>query len=90
MAGKVKTDGHWGNHCVQQRLLASRGKDPVTAKDIQTNDYIRQVMDNYKIDALEIQVLELKEGQLPSYAEAVMLNYYYQQSRCLPILNKAF
>jgi len=33
MAGKIKTNGSLGDHSIQKRLLASRGKDKVSKKD---------------------------------------------------------
>lgn len=42
MAGKIKNDGTFGDHTIQKRLIASRDKDKLTRKDIQTNDYLKK------------------------------------------------
>ena len=57
MAGKIKTDGSLGDHSIQNRLLASRGKDKVSKKDIQTNDYVSNFM-TQKESLLQFQLQE--------------------------------
>lgn len=89
MAGKVKTDGEFANHSVQKRLLASRGKD-LLGKDIQTNQYIKDILNQDNIEALNIHVFHLKESQLPGFIEAVLINAYFQENNCLPQYNSSF
>jgi hypothetical protein len=61
MAGRIKTDGSWGYHSIQNRLLASRGKDKISRKDIQTNDYINSFMTQNEIDLLDIFIMYSKK-----------------------------
>ncbi len=90
MAGKVNQEGQIGGHSVRNRMQATREKDPVTKKDITTNKYVRDFMSQHRINQMNIHVVHLIPGQLPGYAEAVMLNAYFQQNGILPRLNKAF
>ena len=46
MAGKMKANGEFVNHTVRARLLASRGKDPNTGRDIQTNAYLKSIIES--------------------------------------------
>jgi hypothetical protein len=89
MAGKVKTNGEFANHSVQKRLLASRGKY-LLGKDIQTNQYIKDILNQDNIEALNIHVFHLKENQLPGFIEAVFINAYFQEKNCLPRYNSSF
>ncbi len=61
MAGKIKTDGTLGDHSIQNRLLASRGKDKVTKKGIQTNDYIKGLMAECNIKTLDFYIIYSKQ-----------------------------
>jgi hypothetical protein len=90
MAGKVKTDGTLGDHSVQNRLLASRGKDKATKKDIQTNDYVRDYMVNNNVECLDFYVMYSKTGEPPAYIEALLLYKYYKKNNRLPKLNNSF
>jgi hypothetical protein len=90
MAGKIKTDGSLSNHSIQKRLLASRGKDKNTKKDIQTNDYIKKFMIDNDIKSMNFYVLYLEKEVPPSYVEALLLNSFYNKKKCLPKLNKSF
>jgi hypothetical protein len=54
MAGKICQIGEFTNHDIQKRMLATRGKDPVTNKDVQTNSYIKQIMASNNINNLNI------------------------------------
>jgi hypothetical protein len=90
MAGKVKTDGSLGDHSIQNRLLASRGKDKVSKKDIQTNDYISNLMTKNEIDSLDIFIMYSKKDEPPAYIEALLLYKYYKQNNKLPRLNNSF
>ncbi len=90
MAGKVNQVGQIGGHTVRNRMQASRKKDPLTQKDITTNKYVRDFMSQNRINQINIHVIHLIPGQLPGYAEAVMMNAYFQHNRILPRLNKAF
>ena len=89
MAGKVKTNGEFVNHSVQKRLLASRGKD-LLGKDIQTNQYIKDILNQDNIDEMNIHVFHLKSNQIPGYIEAVLINAYFQENNCLPRYNSNF
>lgn len=90
MAGKVKTDGSLGDHSIQKRLLASRGKDKVSKKDIQTNDYVREFMTQNEIDSMDIFIMYSKKDEPPAYIEALLLYKYYKQNNKLPRLNNSF
>jgi hypothetical protein len=90
MAGKVNQEGQIGGHSVRNRMQASRGKNPVTQKDITTNRYVRDFMSQNRINQINIHVVHLIPRQLPGYAEAVMINAYFQRNGILPRLNKAF
>lgn len=90
MAGKVKTDGTLSNHSVRKRLLASRGKDKATKKDIQTNDYVRDYMVNNDVESLDFYVMYSKTGEPPAYIEALLLYKYYKKNNRLPKLNNSF
>ena len=90
MAGKVNQEGQTVSHMVRNRMQASRKKDRVTQKDITTNKYLRDFMSQNRINQITIHVIHLNLGQLPGYAEAVLMNAYYQHNGILPRLNKAF
>lgn len=90
MAGKIKTDGTLGNHSIQERLIASRGRDKVLKKDIQTNDYVNDIMSKYKIDSLDIFIMYSKNDEPPAYIEALLLYKYYKKNHRLPRLNNSF
>lgn len=90
MAGKIKTDGTLGDHSIQNRLLASRGKDKATKKDIQTNDYISAFMANNSIDSLNFFIMYSKQDEPPAYIEALLLYKYYKKNKKLPRLNNSF
>lgn len=90
MAGKVNQEGQTVSHTVRNRMQASRKKDRVTQKDITTNKYLRDFMSQNRINQITIHVIHLNLGQLPGYAEAVLMNAYYQHNGILPRLNKAF
>ena len=90
MAGRIKTDGSWGCHSIQNRLLASRGKDKISRKDIQTNDYINSFMTQNEIDLLDIFIMYSKKNEPPAYIEALLLYKYYKKHNKLPRLNNSF
>jgi hypothetical protein len=90
MAGRIKTDGSWGYHSIQNRLLASRGKDKISRKDIQTNDYINSFMTQNEIDLLDIFIMYSKKHEPPAYIEALLLYKYYKKTNKLPRLNNSF
>lgn len=90
MAGKIKTDGSLGDHSIQNRLLASRGKDKVSKKDIQTNDYVSNLMTQNEIDSLDIFIMYSKKDEPPAYIEALLLYKYYKKNNKLPRLNNSF
>jgi hypothetical protein len=87
MAGKVKTNGQLGNHSIENRLIATRGK--VNGKDVLTNDYVRNFMQNNEVESLTFHILKTNEQTPPSYLEAVLLYNFYTQNGVLPILNSA-
>ena len=90
MAGKIKTDGTLCDHSVQNRLLASRGKDKITNKDIQTNDYVHNFMNDNNIDTLNFYVMYSKFDEPPAFIEALLLYKYYKKNKKLPKLNNSF
>lgn len=90
MAGKVKTDGSLGDHSLQHRLLASRGKNKTTKKDIQTNDYVRDFMLTNNIETLNFYIMYSKTEEPPAYVEAILLYNYYKKNNRLPVLNNSF
>ncbi|MBM3454682.1 MAG: hypothetical protein FJX80_05995 [Bacteroidetes bacterium] len=90
MAGKVKTDGTLGDHSIQNRLLASRGKDKSTKKDILTNDYVSAYMIDNDVEKLDFYVMYSKTGEPPAYIEALLLYKYYKKNNRLPKLNNSF
>ena len=90
MAGKIKADGTLGDHSIQNRLLASRGKDKCTKKDIQTNDYVRDFMINNNIETLNFYIMYSKTDEPPAYVEALLLYKYYKRNNRLPKLNNSF
>lgn len=90
MAGKIKTDGSLSNHSLQKRLLASRGRDKSTKKDIQTNDYIRNYMIENDVESLDFYIIYSKNGEPPAYIEALLLYNYYKKNNQLPQLNNSF
>lgn len=90
MAGKIKTDGSLGDHSIQKRLLASRGKDKSSQKDIQTNDYINDFMTKSMINSLNFFVMYSREEEPPAYIEALLLYKYYKKNKRLPKLNNSF
>ena len=83
MAGKVRTNGEFVNHSVQKRLLASRGKD-LLGIDIQTNQYVKNILNQDNIDEMNIHVFHLKANQIPGYIEAVLINGYFQENNFIP------
>ena len=78
------------DHSIQNRLLASRGKDKISRKDIQTNDYVSEVMTQNEIDSLDIFIMYSKKDEPPAYIEALILYKYYKKNNRLPLLNKTF
>lgn len=90
MAGKLKNDGEFVKHSIQNRLLASRGKDKLTKKDIQTNDYVKKLMKEHSIKTLDFHIMYSKIGEPPAYIEALLLYKYYKKNGCLPLFNNSF
>jgi hypothetical protein len=90
MAGKIKADGALGDNSIQDRLLASRGKDKITKKEIQTNDYVRDFMINNNIETLNFYIMYSKTDEPPAYVEALLLYKYFKKNRRLPKLNNSF
>jgi hypothetical protein len=90
MAGRIKTDGSLGDHSIQNRLLASRGKDKISRKYIQTNDYVSEFMTQNGIDSLDIFIMYSKKDEPPAYIEALLLYKYYKKHNKLPRLNNSF
>jgi hypothetical protein len=90
MAGKVNQQGNLVNHSVKKRLQASRGKDPETNREILTNKFIRNIMTELNCTNLNIHIIHLQQRQIPGYAEAVLINAFYQFNGFLPKYNSAF
>ena len=90
MAGKLKNNGKFVNHSIQERLLATRGKDKLTKKDIQTNDYVRCQMEKHNIKKIDFHIMYSKIDEPPAYIEALLLYKFYKKNKCLPLLNTSF
>jgi hypothetical protein len=90
MAGKIKTNGTLGDHSIQKRLIASRGKSKTTKKDILTNDYVRDFMNNNQIKSLDFYIMYSKKGEPPAFIEALLLYNFYKKNNRLPRLNNSF
>jgi hypothetical protein len=90
MAGKLKNNGKFVNHSIQERLLATRGKDKLTKKDIQTNDYVRSKMEKHNIKKIDFHIMYSIIDEPPAYIEALLLYKYYKKNKCLPLLNTSF
>ncbi|WP_426092378.1 hypothetical protein [Flavobacterium sp. DSR3-2] len=88
MAGKIKTNGQLGSHSIENRLIATRGK--VNGRDVLTNDYVFNYMQNNNVNTLTFHILYTNEQTPPSYLESVLLYNYYSQNGVLPKLNNAF
>ena len=89
-AGTIKNDGSFGNHTLKKRLIATRGKNEKTKKDILTNDYVRDFMLKNRITSLNFYVIYTLDGISPTYVESILLNEFYKQNKYLPILNNSF
>jgi hypothetical protein len=90
MAGKIKNNGTLGDHSIQNRLLASRYKDKITKKYIQTNDFVINFMNSNKINTLKFYIMYSKSEEPPSFIETLLLYNFYKKNKRLPILNKSF
>ena len=90
MAGKIKSDGNTSKHSLQNRLLAPRGRDKVTKKDIQTNDFVSNYMISNRIESLIFYILYTKENEPPAFVESVLLYEFHKENNRLPQLNKSF
>jgi len=90
MAGKVNQQGNLGNHTLRKRLRASRYKDPLTGRDIATNRYLLDNMRSKNCNQINIHLIHLREGNVPTYVEALLLNAFLQTNRILPIVNNSF
>lgn len=85
MAGKIKNDGKPTKQTLSERLRASRGKSFST-----TSKFIENSMIKLGSQKFRIIVLEIKQGELPAYLEASLINNYYKIYNCLPTLNNDF
>lgn len=90
MAGKIKNNGVLGSQSIKNRLTASRGKDRLTKKDILTNDYVKDFMQNENINSLSFYILISKKDEPPAFIEALLLYNYYKKEKRLPQLNNSF
>jgi hypothetical protein len=90
MAGKIKSSGALCSHTLCNRLTASRGKHKLTKKDILTNDYVKSYMEANNINIFNFCIYYTKEGEPPSYVEALLLYNFYKTNKRLPKLNNAF
>lgn len=88
MVGKIKTNGSLGDHYIQDRLLASRGRNKETNQDVLTNDYVRNFMNAKSIESLDFYIMYSKKGEPPSYIEALLLYKYYKKNNRLPRVNE--
>lgn len=95
MAGKIKQDSNTPNgHTICKRLQASRGKKFKNInfnRDITTNDYVKMIMDDLKIDTIIFQIMYTRKDIPPSFLEALLLFKYYKKTGGhLPRYNKSF
>ena len=90
MAGRIKANGTIGKHTIQNRLLASRGKNKLTKKDIQTNEYVQDFMINDNIETLKFYIIYSKNAIPPAFIEAILLYEFYKKNNRLPKLNNSF
>ncbi len=91
MAGKIKTDGSLSKHSLQQRLIASRGKDKTTKKDISTAVFVKNFITKANIDSLKYYVFYINDNTPASYIESILLyEYYKKKDNKLPELNNSF
>lgn len=89
-AGSIGNDGMLKEHSMQERLTASRGKDKITYRDIQTNDYVKAFMSSLEIPSLSIIMIYSKDGEPPAYIEALLLYHFYKKNGRLPKLNNSY
>ena len=90
MAGKLKTNGEYSNHSIASRLQAQKTKDNATKKEINTEEYLKHLLDVIEKDKLRISVLFVKNDVPSGYLEAVLLYQFYKKHNVLPLLNNAF
>ncbi len=90
MAGKLKTNGEYSNHSIASRLQAPRTKDYVTKKEINTEEYLKYLLNVINKEKLRISVLFVKSNIPSGYLEAILLYEFYKKYGVLPILNNAF
>ena len=90
MAGKLKTNGEYSNHSIASRLQAPRTKDYATKKEINTEEYLKYLLDVIEKDKLRISVLFVKNDVPSGYLEALLLFQFYKKHNVLPLLNNAF
>jgi hypothetical protein len=90
MAGTIKTDGSFGEHNLQNRLTASRGKDKLTKKDVLTNDYVKHNMQNMNLTNLRFYIIYTLQDEPPAYVESFLIYKYYKINQRLPILNNSY
>jgi hypothetical protein len=90
MAGKLKTNGQYSNHSIYNRLQASRTKDTITKKEINTEEYLKYLLDILNKEKLRISVMYVKNDVPSGYLEAVLLYQFYKRHGVLPLLNNAF
>lgn len=90
MAGRVKKNGKIGDHSLADRLVASRGKDNITKKDIQTNEFILNYLNTSSLESMIFHVFYSKNDCPPTYIETVLLYNYFKHTKSIPLLNNAF
>ncbi len=90
MAGKIKTNGELTDHPISKRLQAPRCKDISTKKDINSNLFVKAVLDVFNIDEIEFIILTCKENEPAAHIESILLYNYFKQHKVLPILNNAY
>ena len=90
MAGKLKTNGEYSNHSVSSRLQAPRTKDRATKKDVNTEEYLKYLLNVINKEKLRITVLFVKSNIPSGYLEAILLYEFYKKYGILPLLNNAF
>jgi hypothetical protein len=90
MAGKLKTNGDYSKHSISSRLQATRTKDSITKKEINTEEYLKHLLDAIEKEKIRITLLFTKNDIPSGYLEALLLYQFYKKHKVLPLLNNSF
>jgi hypothetical protein len=86
-SGKVKQDGSFGDQMLRGRLNNKQNKSETRQA------FFDRKMEEENIDALEIYwfvTMDSKNQDIPSYAEAIMMQHYFGIHNKLPLWNTEF